>query len=68
MSLFQVAWAGLIPWGGLMMGKSAADLGVHRHARIGGGDLRRLRISACWLWARGAFADRGLPASEGRLY
>jgi len=28
MSLFQVAWAGLIPWGGLAMGAAAGWLGV----------------------------------------
>jgi MFS family permease len=28
MSLFQVAWAGLVPWGGLAMGEMAERLGV----------------------------------------
>ncbi len=66
MSLFQVCWAGLIPWGGLMMGKSAADLGVT--ATLGSGAaICGVYAFGVWLWARGAVAA-DLPASEGRLY
>jgi len=35
MSLFQVAWAGLVPWGGLLMGATADALGVSTTLALG---------------------------------
>jgi predicted MFS family arabinose efflux permease len=66
MSLFQVCWAGLIPWGGLAMGKSAAELGVTTTLGAAAG-ICGVYALGVWLWARGSLtAD--LPASEGGLY
>jgi MFS family permease len=66
MSLFQVCWAGLIPWGGLAMGKSAAELGVSTTLGAGAG-ICGVYALAVWLWARGSLAAE-LPASESGLY
>ena len=66
MSLFQVCWAGLIPWGGLAMGKSAAELGVTTTLGLSAGVCGCYGIGV-WLWARGAL-DTEVPASEGGLY
>ena len=68
MSLFQVAWAGLIPWGGLAMGKSAAELGVHHDARFcrpGSAGSTGLGV---WLWARAAVPHRGCRHRRAGLY
>ena len=37
MSLFQVAWAGLVPWGGLLMGATADAVGVTTTVALGAG-------------------------------
>jgi MFS family permease len=66
MSLFQVAWAGLIPWGGLAMGKSAAELGVTTTLGTAAGICGCYGICV-WLWARGSVPAE-VPASEGGLY
>ena len=66
MSLFQVAWAGLIPWGGLAMGKSAAELGVTTTLGLAAGICGFYGL-AVWLWARGSLSAE-VPASEGGLY
>jgi MFS family permease len=66
MSLFQVCWAGLIPWGGLAMGKSAAELGVT--ATLGAGAaICGVYALGVWTWARGS-VGADVPASEGGLY
>ena len=66
MSLFQVCWAGLIPWGGLAMGKSAAEFGVTTTLGAAAGICGFYGIGV-WLWARGAVSAE-VPASEGGLY
>jgi MFS family permease len=66
MSLFQVAWAGLIPWGGLAMGKSAAELGVTTTLGLAAGICGAYGIGV-WLWARGSLGAE-VPASESGLY
>ena len=66
MSLFQVCWAGLIPWGGLAMGKSAEQLGVTTTLGAAAGICGCYGICA-WLWARGSVPAE-VPASEGGLY
>ncbi len=52
MSLFQVAWAGLVPWGGLAMGQAAEAFGVV--ATLGGAAGVCALYGACvWLWGAG---------------
>jgi len=66
MALFQVCWAGLIPWGGLAMGKSAAELGVTTTLGAAAAICGVYAIGV-WLWARGSLAAE-VPASESGLY
>jgi hypothetical protein len=68
MSLFQVCWAGLIPWGGLAMGKSAAELGVTTTLGAAAGicGLYGSRRSGC---GRAERLGAGGPGrAEGGLY
>jgi MFS family permease len=66
MSLFQVCWAGLIPWGGLAMGASARAIGVTATFAAGAGICGVYAVGAL-IWARGS-VDAGLPASDAGLY
>ncbi|MGH7337928.1 MAG: MFS transporter, partial [Myxococcota bacterium] len=66
MSLFQVCWAGLIPWGGLAMGKSAAELGVTVTLGAGAG-ICGVYALGVWMWARGSLAA-DVPAPDSGLY
>jgi len=65
MSLFQVAWAGLIPWGGLGMGAAAGAIGetvtLAAAAAICG-----LYAAGAIVWSRNALA--ALPAPDSGLY
>jgi hypothetical protein len=61
MSLFQVAWAGLVPWGGLAIGETAGRIGV----------TTTLALCAGTCGAYAAFVllwpPREAPATEGGL-
>jgi hypothetical protein len=65
MSLFQVAWAGLIPWGGLGMGAAATVIGETATLAAG--------AAICGLYAAGALAwsrssPAAVPAPDTGLY
>jgi MFS family permease len=65
MSLFQVAWAGLIPWGGLGMGAAATAVGETATLATG--------AAICGLYAAGALAwarssPAAVPAPDSGMY
>ena len=64
MSLFQVAWAGLVPWGGLAVGVIAGVLGVTTTLTIAAG-ICALYAAGVLVWDRDGSAARA--ATEGRL-
>jgi len=65
MSLFQVAWAGLIPWGGLAMGAAAGAFGVT--ATLGGAAAVCAAYAAgALVWSRTALPVESAPS--GPLY
>lgn len=65
MSLFQVAWAGLVPWGGLAMGETAEAFGSS--ATIGAGAaVCAVYAAGVWLWSQRPL-EGGLPAPGDRL-
>jgi MFS family permease len=60
MSLFQVAWAGLVPWGGLAMGAAAGAIGAT--ATVGlGACICGVYSASVLVWARTA-VERTAPA------
>jgi predicted MFS family arabinose efflux permease len=66
MSLFQVCWAGLIPWGGLAMGASAGAIGATPTFAVGA-LVCGVYAGGVLVWARSAVAA-DLPAPGGGLY
>ena len=50
MSLFQVAWAGLVPWGGLAMGETAGAIGVVPTIAVAAG-VCALYATGVGIWA-----------------
>jgi predicted MFS family arabinose efflux permease len=53
MSLFQVAWAGLVPWGGLAMGAAAGAIGATTTLGVGA-LICGVYAAAVLVWARTA--------------
>jgi MFS family permease len=64
MSLFQIAWAGLVPFGGLAMGYVAAPLGVAT-TLVGAAAVLMVFGLGMGSWSRGDEAARTLLACEG---
>lgn len=62
MSLFQVAWAGLVPWGGLAMGAAAARIGATTTLGIGAG-ICGVYAAGVLVWARVSLPEE-LPAPD----
>jgi MFS family permease len=56
MSLFQVAWAGLVPWGGLGMGAAASAIGASATLAIAAG-ICGVYATGVLVWARTALPD-----------
>ncbi len=63
MSLFQIAWAGLVPFGGLGMGFVAAPLGV-ANTLIGAALVLMVFGSGMLLWSRRDEVDRRLRVGD----
>ncbi|MEM7409475.1 MAG: MFS transporter [Myxococcota bacterium] len=66
MSLFQVAWAGLVPWGGLALGAAAGSFGVVP-TLLAGAAVCAVYAIGIGLWSRQS-AWAGLPASQEGVY
>jgi len=63
MSLFQIAWAGLVPFGGLGMGFVAAPLGVV-HTLVGSALILMLFGVGMVIWSRRDELERAMQAGE----
>jgi MFS family permease len=66
MSLFQVAWAGLVPWGGLAMGAAAGAIGATATLATGAG-ICGLYATGALIWSRTSLAV-DVPAPDSGLY
>jgi predicted MFS family arabinose efflux permease len=66
MSLFQVAWAGLVPWGGLAMGAAAGRIGATATFGVAAG-VCGVYAAGVLVWARVSLAA-DLPAPDAGLY
>jgi hypothetical protein len=66
MSLFQVAWAGLVPWGGLGMGASASAIGETATLAAAAGICGVYAVGAL-IWSRNSLAAT-VPAPDSGLY
>ncbi|TMA33289.1 MAG: MFS transporter [Deltaproteobacteria bacterium] len=65
MALFQVAWAGLVPWGGLGMGAAASAIGETATLAAAAG-VCAVYAAGALIWARSSLALE--PAPDGGLY
>ncbi len=66
MSLFQVAWAGLVPWGGLAMGAAAGAIGATATLGVAAG-ICGVYAAGALVWARATLSGE-LPAPDSGLY
>ena len=65
MALFQVAWAGLVPWGGLGMGAAASAIGETATLAAAAG-VCAVYAAGALIWARSSLALE--PAPDSGLY
>jgi hypothetical protein len=66
MSLFQVAWAGLVPWGGLGMGAAASVIG-ETATLAAAAAICGMYAAGALIWSRNSLAV-DVPAPDGGLY
>jgi len=64
MSLFQVAWAGLVPWGGLAMGATAGAIGVVATLLVAAGVCAVYALGVL-VWARVGSGVYPSPTATG---
>jgi MFS family permease len=66
MSLFQVAWAGLVPWGGLAMGATASAIGATTTLAIAAAICGAYAVGVL-VWARSALPDELAAPDSGMI-